>query len=319
MSAINKMENKSKLNKVKKILITGSSGMIGTRLFEKLLGKGYKVTGFDRKSNKYHPELDKLTIIGDLLNKEDFIKVSSDFDLIVHLAANARVYDLVVEPDLALENIISTYNILEFARKNRIKSFIFSSSRETYGNRKKTVAREEDVNMQLCESPYSASKISDETLVYSFSKCYGIDYIVCRFSNVYGMYDGSDRFIPAIIKKMAKNEDIEIYGKDKVLDFTYIDDCIDGLEKCINNFKKAKNNVFNIASGKGNKLIDVAEIMRQELHSTSKIKIGKNRTGEVVKFIANISKSKRILDYSPKYSIEKGVKFSVEWYLKNNL
>jgi len=297
-----------------KILITGSSGMIGTRLFEKLLADGHRVVGFDRNPNKWQPGLNKDTIIGDLLKKEDIQKIPSDFDLIVHLAANARVYDLVVAPELALENIVSTYNILDFARRNNIERFIFSSSRETYGNREKIIAKEDDVDINLCESAYSASKISDEVLVYSFSKCYGINYIVCRFSNVYGMYDNSERFVPLMIRRMKKGEGVEIFGQDKVLDFTYIDDCVGGIAQCIEKFDKAKNNVFNIASGKGDKLIDVAEIIKEELGSESAISLGQNRTGEVVKYIADISKAEKMLSYKPRYSLENGLKLSIDWY-----
>lgn len=300
-----------------RILITGSSGMIGTRLFEKLLAEGYSVTGFDKKTNKWQPSLNNLTIIGDLLNKEDIKKIPADFDLIVHLAANARVYDLVVKPELALENIITTYNVLDFARINRIGRIIFSSSREAYGNREEIVAKETDVNIQLCESAYSASKISDEVLIYSFSRCYGVNYIVCRFSNVYGMYDDSERFVPLMIRKMKKNEDIEIFGKDKILDFTYIDDCIGGVVGCIEKFDEVKNNIVNIASGKGEKLIDVAEVIKKKLNSNSTISLGQNRTGEVVKYIADISRAEKLLDYKPKFSTDEGIKLSLDWYSKN--
>jgi UDP-glucose 4-epimerase len=300
--------------KTKKILITGSSGTIGTRLFEKLLEKKYQVFGFDRKLNKWNKKIDDLTIHGDLLNIQDINKIDKEFDIVVHLAANARVYDLVVDPDKALENIISTYNILNFIRTKNIKNFIFSSSRETYGNRKKICAKETDVDILLCESPYSASKISDEALAISFSKCYGIDNVILRFSNVYGMYDQSDRFIPLIIKKMKAGQDVQIYGKDKILDFTYIDDCVDGIIKCIERFEKVKNNVFNIASGDGNKLVDVAKIIKKSLNNQSKIIIESNRKGEVIKYIADITKAKKLLNYYPKTSIEKGISLSVDWY-----
>jgi len=302
---------------MKKILITGSSGTIGTRLFEKLLESGYEVIGFDKNKNQWHDNLNKLTIIGNLLNKKDIEKLPVDFDLVIHLAANARVYDLVVSPDLALENIISTYNILEFCRKKGIGKIIFSSSREAYGNRKNPIAKEEEVDIRFCESPYAASKISDEALIYSYSKCYGIDYIIFRFSNVYGMYDKSNRFVPLVIRKMNKNEDIHIYGKDKLLDFTYIDDCISGIIKAIEGFSKNKNNIFNIASSKGEKLIKVAEIIKRKLKSKSKIFIEKNRAGEVIKFVADISKAKRMLGYKPNCLIEDGVSLSVDWYDKN--
>ena len=305
------------MEKTKKILITGSSGTIGARLFEKLLEKNYDIIGFDRNHNKWSNNLDKITIIGDLLKKEDLEKIPDDIDMIVHLAANARVYDLVVSPDLARDNIITTYNVLDFARKNKIKRFIFSSSREVYGNKKEIISKETDIDIQLCESPYAASKISDEALIYSFSKCYSIDYVVCRFSNVYGMYDESERFIPLMLKSMKENKNVEIFGKDKILDFTYIDDCVGGIIKCIEKFDNVKNNVFNIASGKGSNLIDVAKIIKRNLNSKSKILIGKNRPGEVVRYIANISKAKRILKYMPKISINEGIKSSISWYNTN--
>lgn len=301
-------------NKIIKILITGSSGTIGTRLFEKLLQEGFDVVGFDKKENKWHKNLNDLTIIGDLLIKDDIEKIPKNIDLIVHLAANARVYDLVIEPDLARDNIITTYNILELARKNNITKIIFSSSREAYGNRKKIKSKESQVDIQLCESPYSASKIADEVLVYSYKKCYNINYIILRFSNVYGMYDESERFVPLMIKKMEKNEDIEIFGKDKLLDFTYIDDCVEGIIRCIEKFDKTKNNTFNIANGKGEKLIDIAKIIKKELKNKSEIKICDNRTGEVVKYVADISKANKMLGFKPIYSTEKGIKLSIIWY-----
>ena len=302
---------------MEKILITGSSGTIGTRLFEKLLEKGYRVIGFDKKPNTWHSHLNKLTIIGNLLNKKDIEKLQNNFDLVIHLAANARVYDLVASPDLALENIVASYNILEFCRNKRIKNFIFSSSRETYGNRKKTIAGEKDVDIHLCESPYSASKISDEALIYSYSKCYGLNYIIFRLSNVYGMYDQSNRFMPLIIGKMQKNKNVDIYGKDKILDFTYIDDCIRGITKGIENFTEAKNNVFNIGSARGENLVDIAEIIKNKLSSKSKISVKNNRTGEVVKYIADISKAKKLLGYKPEYNTESGLNSAIDWYLKH--
>jgi len=297
-----------------KILITGSSGTIGTRLFETMLENGYKVVGFDRKINKWRKDLDKLTMKGDLTLKENIEKIPKDIDLIIHLAANARVYDLVQDPNLALENVITTYNVLEFARKNNVKKIIFAGSREAYGNRDKAVAKEEDARIELSESPYAASKISNESFVCAYSKCYGIDHVILRFSNVYGMYDESDRFVPLMIRKMKKNEDILIFGRDKVLDFTYIDDCIVGILKAVKSFSKVKNNTFNITYGKGSNLVEVAKEIKKLLKSKSTIIIKKNRLGEVEKFIGNVVKSKKYLDYKPRFAIKKGLKLSVAWY-----
>jgi nucleoside-diphosphate-sugar epimerase len=304
--------------KINKILITGSSGMIGTRLFEKLLEKGCKVVGFDKNLNIWQPKLNKLTIKGNLLNEKDIDLLPKDFDLVIHLAANARVYNLVVNPDLAFENIATTYNILRFSHNNKINNFMFSSSREVYGNKASAVSKEADVDINLCESPYTASKISGEALVYGFSRSYGMDYIVFRFSNVYGMYDRSDRFVPLVIDKIRKNQQIDIFGKDKSLDFTYIDDCINGIVSTIEKFSKVRNNTINIASGQGEKLIDVAKLIKKYLNDSSKINIKANRPGEVIRYTADISKAKKLLNYKPKYLIEAGLIKTIKWYNKNN-
>ena len=311
------MKINSSSKKIKKILLTGSSGTIGTRLFEKLLEQGYEVIGFDRRTNQWHSKLDKLTIRGDLLKERDINKLPTDFDLIIHFATNARVYNLVLKPDLALENIITAYNILKFAYKNNVKNFIFSSSREVYGNKKQVVSKETDVDIHLCEMYYTSIKIIDEALVYAFSKCYGINYLVLRFSNVYGMYDRSDRLFPLIIREMKKNQSVNIYGKNKILDLTYIDDCIEGVIKSIKRFPKIKNDIINIASGKGEKLIKVAQFIKENMSSKSKIIIKPNRTGEVVKYIADISKAKKLLGYKPSYYLQKGLSLTIDWYTKN--
>jgi nucleoside-diphosphate-sugar epimerase len=303
---------------MKKILITGSSGTIGTRLGEKLLNLGYEIIGVDWKINKWHKNLEKGTIHLDLRNKNLVLrKLPKKVDLIIHLAANARVYELVKNPDLAIDNMITTYNILEYARINKIKNILFASSREVYGNTKKAKHKEEDVKIENCESPYSASKISGEALIHSYHKCFGINYVIIRFSNVYGMYDESDRVIPLFIRKAIKNENLVVFGKDKILDFTYIDDAVEGVINVIQKFDKIKNNTFNIATGKGTKILFVAQLIKKFLNSKSRIIIKQNRPGEVVKYIADISKAKKLLNYEPRTDIIEGVKKTIEWYNRN--
>ncbi|MGC9046709.1 MAG: NAD-dependent epimerase/dehydratase family protein [Minisyncoccia bacterium] len=301
--------------KIKKILITGSSGTIGTRLSEKLLDLKYDVIGVDWKKNKWLKEIDKRTIHIDLRNKKlVFEKLPKDVDLIIHLAANARVYELVKNPELAKDNMIITFNILEYARVHNIKNIIFASSREVYGNTQKIKHKEEDARIENCESPYSASKLLGEALIHSYHKCFGINYVIVRFSNVYGMYDESDRVIPLFIRKALENESLIVFGKEKVLDFTYIDDVVEGVIKIIQKFGKIKNNTFNIATGKGPKIFGLAKLIKEFLHSKSKIIIKNNRKGEVVKYIADISKAKKLLNYQPRIDIINGTKRSIEWY-----
>jgi nucleoside-diphosphate-sugar epimerase len=228
-------------------------------------------------------------------------------DVIIHLAGHARVYNSVIDPSLAYNNFTLIFNILEFARINNIKKLIFSSSREVYGNTTEPRHAEEDANIIKCESPYTASKIASEAMIWAYHRCYGIDFIIFRFSNVYGMYDNSDRLIPQFIRRAAKGEDLTIFGKGKLMDFTYINDTVEGIIKGIEKFDSSKNSVFNIAGGQGISISYVAELIKSKLNSNSKIVLKENKTGEVVKYIADISKAKSVLDYRPKTTIEKGI------------
>jgi len=306
-------------NPIKKILITGNSGTIGTRLSEKLLEQNYEVTGVDWKPNKWNKKIEKVTLHYDLRDESIFNKISKNFDLVIHLAANARVYNLVKDPNLARDNFLTTFNTLDFARKNNIKRFILASSRETYGNSEKLIYSEKDVRLENCESPYTASKIGGESLVHAYQQCYGIDFVIFRFSNVYGMYDESDRVIPLFIKLINEGKSLTVFGKEKFLDFTYIDDTISGILKTIENFKKAKNDVYNIGSGKGVSIVEVARLIQEMMAGKNKIIIKENRTGEVVKFVANITKARQKLGYKPKIDIIEGIRKSIEWYRENLL
>jgi UDP-glucose 4-epimerase len=297
------------------ILVTGSNGMIGTRLCERLIEKNYNVFGADHKKNLWNTNVDKLTITLDMRDKSKVLELlPKNIDLVIHLAGHARVYNSVIDPSLALDNFLLIYNILEFARINHIKKIIFSSSREVYGNTTEPMHAEDDASIKNCESPYTASKIAAEALIWAYHRCYGIDFIIFRFSNVYGMYDNSDRVIPQFVMKAAKGEDLVIYGKDKLMDFTYIDDTVEGIIKGIERFDGTKSSVFNIAAGKGISVSYVAELIKSNLNSNSKIIFKDNKTGEVVKYIADISKAKSILNYEPMISIEKGISEAVAWY-----
>jgi len=301
----------------RKILVTGSSGTIGTRLCEKLIKSGKEVVGVDREPNKWNKRIDELSIIGDLLNSKTITLLPTDIDMIIHLAANARVYNLVVNPVQAMENIQTTFNMLEFARKNKIKSFLFASSREVYGNTEKEIYSENETHINSIESPYSASKLSGEALVRSYKHCYNQDFIIFRFSNVYGMYDDSNRVIPLFIRQCKSNKTLTIFGKEKLLDFTYIDDTIKGIISAITRFDAAKNETYNLAYGEGTSIVEVAKLIKKKLNSDSNLEIKESRTGEVQKYIADIEKARRALNYKPRTNIREGIGKSIRWYEKN--
>jgi UDP-glucose 4-epimerase len=299
------------------ILVTGSSGTIGTRLCEALLAAGHAVIGLDRRKNAWQPSVQAITVLADLLDKATLQNVPKDIDAVIHLAANARVYELVEDPPRALENFTTLFHTLEWCRENRIPRFLFASSRECYGNASHERYTEDLVRVEHCESPYTASKLGGEALVQSYTRCYGLPHIMFRFSNVYGMYDDSDRVVPLFIRRMRKNEPITVFGKEKCLDFTYIDDTVQGIIGALTHFNSAKNETYNIAYGEGTTLIDLAEQIQGLLKSSSTISIGTPRTGEVIRYIADTTKAQHALQFAATTPFTEGIKKTVAWYLQH--
>jgi len=302
------------MNKGRKVLITGSSGMIGTALCEELMWGEYRVTGADLRHNKWSEDVDRATLICDLRARSSFDMLPKDIDMVVHLAANARVFYTVVEPALARDNFEMLFNVLEFSRLSNIRRSIFASSREVYGDPDKVSLREDEVTLSNCRSPYAATKIAAEALVTAYHHSYAIAPIVLRFSNVYGKYDDSDRVIPLFIRQAWKGEDLTVFGREKLLDFTYISDCVDGIMRCIERFDKVKGRVFNIASGKGTTLLQLASSIQNAVGARGKIIVKETRAGEVTKFVADISRAKELLDYEPRVSLEDGIDRTIRWY-----
>ncbi len=297
-----------------KIMVTGSSGTVGSALCEALLAS-HEVAPIDTRHNPWNEELDRQTVLADLRRTDEVATLPTDVDMIVHCAANARVYDLVVDPSRAFDNIQTTFNMLEFARQNHISRFIFASSREVYSTLPRVEYVAEDmVDIIRCESPYTASKIAGEALVYSYGKVYDINHVVFRFSNVYGRYDDSNRVIPNWINNAFKGEPLILYGPHKLLDFTYLDDAIAGISSSIERFDVVHGNTVNLSYGKAERLSAVAQMILELTDSSSEI-VNKNiRPGELWSYQADLSVAKRLLKYVPVVGIEEGLRRSVEWY-----
>ncbi len=128
------------------------------------------------------------------------------------------------------------------------------------------------------------------------------------------MYDRSDRFFPLIIRSMRRHKDVSIYGKEKLLDFTYIDDCVVGIMRAIKRFPAVKNNTFNIASGKGEFLVRVAGMLKKQLKSKSRIIVKPVQQGEVVRYVADIAKARKLLGFRPSFSLKDGLDAAIRWY-----
>ncbi|AUV84140.1 nucleoside-diphosphate sugar epimerase (plasmid) [Salinigranum rubrum] len=297
------------------VLVTGSSGTVGTELVLRLLDSGYDVHGVDVTENRWSDRVDDVTELVDLRDEDEVMDLETDVDMVVHLSANARVHQLVRNPERARDNFDMTFNMLEFARRNGVQDFVFSSSREVYGNNGKLIYDEEDTYTDSCESPYTASKIGGEAMVKAYEKCYGINTSLLRFSNVYGRYDNSNRVVPLFIAQAVDGRDLTVYGADKVLDFTYIDDCVSGIADVVDSFEKVQGTTLNIASGEGTSLLELARTVVNAVGANVDVHVEPNRTGEVSRYIADISRANKLVGYSPKYSFAEGIDETIEWYL----
>lgn len=308
-----------------RVLITGSSGQIGTNLALRLINEGHTVFGVDRRAN---PWTDRFpTLLQDLAAPQREFRGGiggapyPPSDVVVHLAANAKVHELVEQPHRALENINLSFNVLEYCRANQLP-IIFSSSREVYGDIHRYITEEASADFNYTESPYSASKIAGEALIYSYARCYGLPYIVFRFSNVYGRYDNDiermERVIPLFIRRIGRGEPVTVYGREKVLDFTYVDDCVDGIVRGIERLLSGAvvNRTINLAYGEGNTLIRMAELVGEALGARPEIRVEPaKRPGEVSYYVADISLARELLGFTPRVPLAEGIRRAVAWSL----
>lgn len=308
-----------------KILVTGSSGQVGTNLCLALRQKEATILGIDRRPN---PWTDQIPLIQrDLAGEgmppaaEIAAALGGQPDLVVHLAANAKVHELVLEPRRAHENATTTFNVLEYCRWQGIP-IIFSSSREVYGRPHPPAVPEEASDVFHILSPYAAYKMADEMLIYAYANCYSLKYLVFRLSNVYGRFDSDlermTRVLHIFISQMRRGEPITIFDRTKLIDFTYIDDCINGLLLGIEKLASGQvvNETFNLSSASPATLIQLAETVAANLGVTPTIIDRPIQPGEINFYIADLSKARRLLGYQPQTPIAEGIKRAVEWVLE---
>lgn len=305
------------------VLITGSSGQIGTNLALALRARGDLVDGLDIRPNTWTREIPTRMVD---LTRTPAAQLSDrrDYDAVVHLAAHAKVYELVEHPDRAMANVASLFSALEFSRLVGCP-FIFGSSREVYGDIHRHVTEEAQADFVVAESPYSASKIAGEAFVYSYAECYGLPYLVFRFSNVYGRYDCDidrmERVIPLFARRIARGEPITVYGREKVLDFTYVDDCIDGIMRGLDAVaaRRVCDQTINLAYGAGASLVDLVNLLSLCLGKAPSVTYEPIRPGEVQRYVANIDKARQLLGYDPQTPLSGGIPKAVAWYRQAGL
>lgn len=295
-----------------KILITGSSGFIGSALRNFLEKQSIEIVPYDLKNVPSNDTRDFANL------KEKMRGV----DGVVHLAAVSRVILAFNDPLNCINtNVGGTINVLEAARQGHRPWVIFGSSREVFGESRPLPVTEETPCQPM--NVYGIAKIAGENLCKSFSKDYGLKTRAIRFSNVYtGKNDQLDRVIPRFIFQAAKNEDLVINGTgQEIFDFTHIDDTVQGIWGCIQEIEKSQQlyNDFILATGRPVSLQALAEIIIKTFNSQSKIKYAQGRSYDVNKFYADPAKAKQILGFNPSTSLEEGIKKVIEEFKKERM
>jgi len=314
---------------MKNVLITGIAGFVGANLSRRLLADGnYKVYGIDNFSTGIIDNVPKDVILkwGSITNDPNMYfhwMEAESIDIVIHLAADSGVKPSVENPlKNANENVMGTLQMLEFARKNRIRKFIFASSGGTILGAQEPPVHEDSPIKPI--SPYGASKASCEHYCNAYNETFGLNTTIVRFSNVYGPYSlhKEKNLIPAFLLSCMYPDkyEFQLFGDGKqTRDFIYVDDLVNALCKIIENDDKYSGETFQIATGEENPINYVTDRMNiymdNKFSVKKEIKSGPRQLGDVEKNYALINKAKKYLDWQPKYSVDEGIDKLFDFYL----
>ncbi len=310
-------------------LVTGGAGFIGSNLCEAILSFGYKVRCLDDFSTGKKENIEPLIrnsnfefIEGDIKNIETCIKSCKDVDYVLHQAAWGSVPRSIEMPVYyCFNNISGTVNLLEAAKQNNVKKFVYASSSSVYGdepNLPKLEGREGNLL-----SPYAVTKRADEEWAKQYTKHYGLDTYGLRYFNVFGRRQDPNgvyaAVIPKFIKQLMNGERPTINGDGRQSrDFTYIENIIEANMRACMAGHEAAGEVFNIAYGGREYLIDIYNDLTKALNINTEPIYGPNRIGDIRHSNADITKARKMLGYNPEWSFKRGIEEAIEWY-KDNL
>lgn len=318
---------------MKKILITGGAGFIGSNLIDSLLkdNPDIVITCLDNFDPFYNQVVKKRNIEPYLKNpnfklvKADILnvgkiknKLDKNYDAIIHLAAKVGVRPSVQNPRLYTEaNIVGTQNILELARQLQCKKFIFASSSSVYGLNPNFPWKEDD-SLLLPASPYAFSKISGELLGSVYSKLFNIQFIGLRLFTVYGPRQRPDLAIHKFTKLILQGKPIQLFGNgDSQRDYTYVDDIVRGFKAALE-YSSSKYEIINLGNNQPIKLRELISLLEEVLKKKAIIKKISNQLGDLPQTFADISKAERLLKYHPKINIQRGLKQFSNWFRRQN-
>lgn len=308
-------------------LVTGGAGFIGSNLCEAVLSMGYRVkclddlsTGSEKNVDLFINDCNYEFIKGDIKELQTCMEACEGVDYVLHQAAWGSVPRSIEMPLFyCANNITGTVNMLESARRNGVKKFVYASSSSVYGD-EPNLPKTEGCEGNLL-SPYAVSKRADEEWAKQYTKHYGLETYGLRYFNVFGRRQDPNgayaAVIPKFIKQLLKGEVPTINGDGRQSrDFTYIENVIEAnLKACVAG-SEAAGDVYNIAYGGREYLLDIYHHLTKALDMDVQPNFGPERAGDIKHSNANISKAKAMLGYEPEYNFKDGINEAIEWYRK---
>ena len=306
-------------------LITGGAGFIGSNLCETVLKKGCRVRCLDDLSTGKMENIEEFLgnerfefIRGDVKDLDTCVSACSGVDYVLHEAAWGSVPRSIEMPLFYCTNNISgMLNMLEAARKNGVRRFVYASSSSVYGDEPNLPKKEGREGNLL--SPYALTKRCDEEWAKQYSKHYGLQTIGLRYFNVFGKRQDPDgayaAVIPKFIRQLLRGERPTINGDGmQSRDFTYIENVIEANLKACTANSSASGRVFNIAYGGREYLIDVYRSLCDALDVNFDPQFGPDRAGDIKHSNADISMARKYIGYDPDWDFRKGIEQAIDWY-----
>ena len=317
-----------KFDKDSVFLVTGGAGFIGSNICEALTDMGYQVRCLDDLSTGSQAHVDMLSdrpnytfIKGDIKDLDTCMEACKGVTYVMNQAAWGSVPRSIEMPLFYEENNIrGTLNMMEAARQNGVKKFVYASSSSVYGDHP-TLPKKEGAEGELL-SPYALTKRTNEEYAKLYKKLYGLDTYGLRYFNVFGRRQNPDGMyaavVPKFIKMLLNGETPTINGDGKQSrDFTYIDNVIEANLKACLASSEAGGEAFNIGFGGREFLIDIYYDLCEALGKKVEPNFGPDRLGDVRDSNADIGKARKLLGYDPEYDFKTGINLAIDWYKAN--
>ena len=317
-----------KFNENSLFLVTGGAGFIGSNLCEAILGMGYRVRCLDDLSTGKMKNVEMFLdnpryefVKGDIKDFDVCMEACKGVDYVLNQAAWGSVPRSIEMPLFyCANNIQGTLNMLEAARQNNVKKFVYASSSSVYGDEPNLPKKEGREGNLL--SPYALTKMCDEEWAKQYTRHYGLETFGLRYFNVFGRRQDPDGAYAAVIPKFIKqliNGDVPTINGDgkQSRDFTYIENVIEANLKACLAPSDAAGEAYNVAYGGREYLIDIYYGLTKALGLDIEPVFGPDRAGDIKHSNADISKAREKLGYDPDWSFDRGIKAAIEWYKEN--